>query len=208
MENNQFLKEILVMLIGGLILGASVSFGGGLFLISAVSFIVIIGFNSFAKKAAGYLLEIGVEIKFWSWYQYGFRKASHFKKPVPMIWLPAALSFLSEGYFWWLGILEFDVAPKAERASRRHGLYRFTEVTEWHVAWIAICGIIMNLILGFAGYLIGLEYFAKLNIYYSLWSLIPLSGLDGSKIFFSNRKLWAVSAVIVGVLTLWAMSIV
>ncbi|MFA5061177.1 MAG: hypothetical protein WC494_02590 [Candidatus Pacearchaeota archaeon] len=209
MESKRFFKEILIVIIGCIFLGASVSFGNnGLFLASVVSFLIIMSSNSLTKKVVGYFLEIGVEIRFWSWYQYGFRKASHFKKPVPMIWLPVVLSFLSKGYFWWLGILEFDVIPKAERVSRRHGLYRFTEVTEWHIAWIALFGIIINLILGFVGYLVGFEYFAKLSIYYSLWSLIPLSSLDGSKIFFSSRKVWAIATVIVGILTLWAMAIV
>jgi hypothetical protein len=209
MGSKQFFKEFLIILVAGIFLGGSVSFGNReLFLASVISFIVIMGSNSITKKILGYFLEVSVEIRFWSWYQYGFRKASHFKKPVPMIWLPVVLSFLSRGYFWWLGVLEFDVASKAERVSRRHGLYRFTEVTEWHIAWIAIFGIITNLILGFIGYLIGFEYFAKFSIYYSLWSLIPLSSLDGSKIFFSSRKVWAVAAVVVGVLTLWAMAIV
>jgi hypothetical protein len=209
MEFNQNLKEIVIVLFAVIILGVSVSFWDiSLLSVSLVSFLIIIGSNVITKKITGYFLEIGVDIKFWEWYQYGFRQASHFKKPVPMLWLPMVLSFFSRGYLWWLGILEFDVSPKVERASRRHGLYRFTEVTEWHVAWIAIWGIVVNIILGIIGYVAGFEIFAKLSIYYSAWAIIPLSSLDGSKIFFSSRKLWVVVSVIVLILTFWVMTIV
>ncbi len=209
MEFKQFVRESLVILFAVIILGVSVSFGNSsLFWVYLVSFLVIITSNVIVKKIAGYLLEIGVDIKFWTFYQYGFRQSSHFKKPVPMLWLSMILSFFSRGYLWWLAILEFDVSPKVERVARRHGLYRFTEVTEWHIAWIAIWGIIINIILGIIGYVAGFETFAKLSIYYSAWSIIPLSSLDGSKIFFSSRKLWVVVSVIVLALTFWAMMIV
>ncbi|MDP2947587.1 MAG: hypothetical protein Q8N88_05725, partial [Nanoarchaeota archaeon] len=151
---------------------------------------------------------IAVKIKWWSVYQYGFRKDSHFKRHLPMFWLPLIISLISRGYLWWLAILEFDVTSKVERVSKKHGLYRFAEVTEWHVAGIAVAGIITNLVLAIIGYIIGFEKFAELGIYYTAWLMLPLSGLDGSKIFFASRKLWASTAIIVGIITAWAIVVV
>jgi hypothetical protein len=209
METKEFSKEIFVIVLASIILAIVVSFTNNKLIYStAICFLIIILANTFVKKLIGSLLEIGVKIKFWSWHQYGFRKDSHFKSPVPMVWFPLIISLFTRGALWWLAILEFDVYPKTERVSRRHGLYRFTEVTEWHIAWIAIWGIITNLVLAVVGYLAGFELFARLSIYYTVWSIIPLSSLDGSKIFFSSRYLWATIAVIVAIFLGWGLLIV
>jgi hypothetical protein len=209
MEINENIKEIIIVVLASLILALTVSFQDTAILYSAsIIFFIIISSNLIAKKIAGYFFEIKTKIKFWSLYQYGFKKGSHFKMPLPMAWLPLILSLLTKGLFWWLAILEFDVQSKAERASKRHGLYRYTQVTEWHIAWIAVWGIITNIVLAFIGYLAGYELFAKLSIYFSLWSIIPLSSLDGSKIFFSNRVLWTTIFAILLILFGWALIIV
>jgi len=209
METKEFSKELFVIILASIILAIVVSFTNNKLIYSAtLCFLIIISANTFIKKIIGSFLEIGVKIKFWSWHQYGFRKDSHFKNPVPMVWFPLILSLFTKGVLWWLAMLEFDVYPKTERVSRRHGLYRFTEVTEWHIAWIAIWGIIANLVLAVVGYLAGFELFARLSIYYTAWSIIPLSSLDGSKIFFSSRYLWATITVIVAVFLGWSLLIV
>ena len=200
-----FGKEILVIIIAAIILGLSVSFlDVSLLLISTISFIIIIGANVAVKKIYAYSLEADTKTKFWEWYQYGFPRAAHFKKPLPMMWLPLVLSLISKGFFWWLAILEFDVKPRVERVSRRHGLYRFSEITDWHVALIASVGIVINLILAIIGYIVAswlpaAEQFATLSIYFAAWSIIPLGSLDGSKIFFGSRALWFTLLVIVGI---------
>ena len=70
-------------------------------------------------------------------------------------------------------------------------------MTDWHIALIAVAGIIINLIAAIIGYVAGFETFAKLNIWFAAWALIPLSSLDGSKIFFGSRPLWFTMLVIV-----------
>jgi len=199
MDIKENAKELFVVVLAAVILALAVSFTNTpLLLITIVYFLIIIGSNVLTKKAVGYLFETKVQIKFWSWYQWGFRKDSHFKKPVPMAWLPLILALFTKGIFWWFAILEFDVAAKTERVSKRHGLYRFTEVTEKHIGMIATWGIVVNFILAIIGYLVGFEMFAKLSIFYIAWSIIPLSSLDGSKILFSNRGLWiALFAIII-----------
>jgi hypothetical protein len=117
------------------------------------------------------------------------------------------LSLFTKGAFWWLAILEFDVSPKPERSSRRHGLYRFTEVTEWHMAWIVIWGIIANVALAIGGYILNFELFTKVSLYYAVWSIIPLSSLDGTKILFASRKLWMFLFTIILLLFIWSQAI-
>lgn len=199
------IKEILVILISAIILGAIWTYPGksGSMLMFMVFFLIIIGANVLVKKYIAYLFETDLRTKFWSIYQYHFKKGAHFRAPVYMIWLPIFLSLISKGFIKWIPLLEFDISPRIERVARRHeGMYRFTEIVEWHVALIVMWGILTNLALAIIGYLLGGslpggETFARLNIYYALWSLLPISGLDGTKMFFGSRVLWFSFSVIV-----------
>lgn len=198
MEFQENIKEITIILISALILGAvwiypkSIS---NLYLLSFF-FLIIIATNILAKKYIAYKFEVNLKTKFWSVFHYGFKKGSHFRTPVYMLWFPILLGLISRGLIKWLPLLEFDFSPRIERVARRHeGVYRFTEVIEWHMALIVMWGLIANLALAiigyiFAGYLPQGELFAKLNIYYCLWNLLPISNLDGSKMFFGSRPLW------------------
>ncbi|MFH1238336.1 MAG: hypothetical protein ABIH79_00315 [archaeon] len=208
MDIKEIGTEIFILVLAAIILAISVALKDSSIMYAAtISFIIIIGANILIKKIIGYLFEIDVKTKFWSWYQYGFRKDAHFKKPIPMVWLPLLLSLITKGFVQWLAILEFDVTPKTERVAKRHGLYRFTQITEWHIAWIATWGIIVNFILAIIGYIAGFELFAKLSIYFIAWSIIPLSGLDGAKIFFSSRGLWITLFTIIIIVLGWGLII-
>ena len=209
MDAKENAKEILIIVLASIILALTVAFKDRtLFYAAAISFLIILATNVFIKKSVGYYLETKVKTKFWSIYQYWFRKDMHFKKPLPMLWLPLILTLFTRGFFLWLGVLEFDVEAKTERVSRRHGLYRFTQVTEWHMAWIVVWAIIANFILAIIGYIAGFELFAKLSIYFIAWSTIPIPGLDGSKIFFSSRILWAITFTIAIITLAWAFTII
>jgi len=209
MEIKKSLTEIFIIVLAALVLAISVSFNNtSIAYVAGISFLIIIGANVLIKKIVGYFLEINVRIKFWSWYQYGLRKDSHFKKPVPMVWIPLLVSLLTKGLFWWLAILEFDIAPKTERVARKHGLYRFTQVTEWHIAWIAAWGVILNFVLGIIGYIAGFELFARLSIYFAAWSIVPLANLDGAKIFFSRRGLWITLFIATIIILGWGLTVI
>ena len=179
-----------------------------IFYVALISFLTIIGVNVLVKKIVGYNLETAVKTKFLSWSQYGLRTDMHFKKPIPMLWLPLILVLFTKGFFLWLGILEFDIVAKTERVSRRHGLYRFTEVTEWHMALITTWALAANLLFAIAGYIIGFEFFAKFSIYFIAWSTIPIAGLDGSKIFYASRPLWIVVFTIAMLLLFLVLTII
>jgi len=199
---------MITILLASIILALATSFKNiEIFYISTLYFLIIISANILTKKIVGFHFETDVKTKFWTWYQFGFRKDMHFKSPIPMAWLPLLTALFSKGFIFWLGILEFDIKAKTERVAKRHGLYRFTEVTEWHIAWIAIWGIITNLILAIIGYIIGLETFAILSIYFIAWSIVPIGRLDGSKIFYANKALWTAIFIITIIILSWGLLI-
>lgn len=194
---SKLIREVFIIFVASIILAVSVSmFNPNLFLYALVSFFIIIGLNVLTKKIFGYFVETDVKTRFWSVYYYWFGKKDHFKKPLIMAWLPLVLSIVSRGVFWWFAILSFDVSVRPERVARRHGLYRFTEVTEWHIALIAMSGIITNVFLSIIGYILDFNLFAKLSIVYAFWSIIPISDLDGAKILFGSKGLWVFILII------------
>lgn len=201
-------KELMTIILATIILALAASFKDtSTFYPAALSFLIIISVNILAKKAIGFHFETFVKTKFWTLQQYGFRKDSRFKTPIPMAWLPLLLALFTKGYLLWFGILEFDIKAKAERVAKRHGIYRFTEVTEWHMALIAMWGLIANLVFAIAGYILGFELFAKLSIYFMAWSVIPIGRLDGAKIFYASRGLWITIFTIAVIVLGWGLII-
>jgi hypothetical protein len=193
-------KEIITIITITIILGFSISLmrTPTLFLYTSLSILIILIINTIAKKISGYYFETEVEVKFWEIQRYGWRPGQHLKKPFPIgAFLPVIIAFLSLGYFKWMASLIFDVKPKIYRAAKRHGLYSFSEMTEYHLGLIAASGILANLIFAIIGYLIGFTEFAKLNIYYAFFNILPISNLDGNKIFFGSLILWSFLASII-----------
>ncbi len=208
METKEYWKEIATIVLAAIILGITVSFKNSkIFYAATLSFLIILIINVAMKKIVGYMLETDVKTKFWTLHQYGLRKDMHFKKPIPMAWLPLLLVLFTKGLFLWLGILEFDVTAKTERVSKRHGLYRFTQITEHHMAWIAMWGIILNLIFAIGAYILGFELFTKLSIYFIAWSVIPIGRLDGSKILYGGKIKWGIFFTSAMLLLIWALTI-
>ena len=210
MKTPEWFTEITTIVLASIILAVTYSFRNTrLFIWAGISFLIIITLNVLAKKIIAYNFEAKARIKFWGWFQFGFGKKAHFKKPLPMLWLPLVLSFFTKGLLnFWFGILEFDIKPKTERVSRRHGLYRFSEMTDWHIALIVAAGIVINLIASIVGYVAGFETFARLSIWFAAWSLIPISSLDGSKLFFGSRALWFTMLVIVGIFLGYSLAVI
>jgi|SRR5271157_291513 len=195
--------EIISILIATIIIAFSISlFLNGIvaFLWTLLAVFIVILINVVTKKIAGFYFESDVEIKMWEINYFGFKKHQHFKKPFPIGAFAPLISkiilFPING-FAWMASLIFDVKPRVTRAARRHGLYSFSGMTEEHLAYIASAGIIINLIAAVVGYLIGFTEFSKLSIYFSLFNLLPLSSLDGNKIFFGKIVLWSLLACLV-----------
>jgi len=97
MDIKENLKEILIIILASLILALTIAFKDrSLFQTAAISFLIILSINIIIKKSIGYYLEINVKTKFWSIYHFWFRKDTHFKKPLPMIWLPLILTLFTK----------------------------------------------------------------------------------------------------------------
>ncbi len=170
-----------------------------LFLYTLLFVFIAILINSLAKKVAAYFFESEIEIRLWEFKRYGYKARQKTKTPFPAGLLIPLISkiilFPFQGLVW-MASLVFDVKPKSWRVAKRHGYYSFSEMTEDHIGYIAAAGIILNLIVAVIGYLIGFPLLSKINIYLAFFNMIPLSDLDGNKIFFGNLALWNVLALI------------
>jgi len=199
--------EIISLFISILILGFVISLiaSWSAFLYACLFIFLILMINVLAKKITSYYLDSEIRIKIWEFQRYGFRPHQHLKKPFPIgIFLPIIMKVLTMGVFNWIITLTFDVKAKAYRAAKRHGKFAFAEMSDFHLALIAIFGIIANLIFGVIGYLIGFPDFAKLNFYFAFLSMIPLSDLDGTKIFFGSKWSWIILTLISAVAAMFA----
>tara|TARA_B100000315_G_C14401698_1_gene506776 strand:- start:18 stop:644 length:627 start_codon:yes stop_codon:yes gene_type:complete len=193
-------KELSAIGIITLILAFVFSFTGTVdtFFYFLVMIFFVIMLNIFSKKISSYYLDSEIEVKFWEIKRFGFKPNRHFKRAFPSgILFPLITAAASLGYFIWMASLVFDVKPKVYRAAKRFGLYSFSEMAEWHIGLIAASGVLINLIFGVLGYFIGFSDFARLNIYYAFFNMIPLSDLDGNKIFFGSFVLWSFLAALV-----------
>lgn len=197
-------KETAAILAVVLILAFGFSFLKPLGILTSTfaSVLLMVGLNVIAKKISAFYLDSEIEMKIWEVQTFGFKPEKHFKTPIPMGGiLPVVTAIISLRHFIWMASLVFDVTPKVYKAAKRHGLYTFSEMTESQIGLIAASGIAANLLLGILGYLIGFPEFARLNIYYAFFNILPLSDLDGNKIFFGNLVLWSflASLVLIGI---------
>jgi Zn-dependent protease len=192
-------KEFAILAVSVLFLAFGASFLKGWveFSLAILAMIVIIGANVSAKKITAYFYESELEIKFWEIQQYGIKPQQHFKKPFPLgLLLALLIPLFSFGKFIWFALLAFDIRARVYRAAKRHGLYSFSEMTEYHIAVIAATGMLANLILALIGYVLGFSEFARWNVYYMAFNMLPFSELDGNKILFGNFILWCFLAAL------------
>ena len=197
-------KELIAVSIAVVVITISISLieTWQVFVYTLLAILLVIGINISAKKAMSYYLDSEIEIKLWEIKRYGFKPEKEFKKPFPAgIFFPIIFSALSFGNLMWLASLVFDVKPKIYRAAKRHGLYSFSEITEYQIGLIAAAGVVANLVFAVVGYLIGWPIFSSLNVWLAFFNIIPVSNLDGNKIFFGNLVLWSflASIVLIGV---------
>jgi Zn-dependent protease len=200
------LKEIVTIIICSIIIAFSSTlakiFEINVFLYALLAVFILILVNSLIKKLVAYFLESEIEIDIWSFRRWGYKRGQSFKKGFPagaFFPLLSKIILFPLAGFVWMASLVFEVKAKVYHAAKRHGMYAFSEMTEWHVGLIAASGIFLNLILAFAFYFIGGDFgmvFAKFNIWFAFFNMIPISNLDGNKIFFGNIILWSFLAII------------
>ena len=168
-------------------------------LIAFIGVFLALIINILIKKVTAFYLDTEIEFKVWEFKKWGFRAHDKFKKGFPAgIFFPLIFAVLLAPLngFLWVGSMVFDVKAKKYKTAKRHGYYSFSEATENHIGGIALAGVIANLLLGLIFYLIGIPEIAKINIWFAFFNIIPISDLDGNKIFFGNYIAWAVLAII------------
>ena len=193
-------NEILAIGVITLILAFTISLlkSMEIFLYTLLTVFLVIAINIIAKKVGGFYLGTEIDVRMWEIKRYGYRKHWHFKKPFPAgAFFPIIVTAFSFGYLIWMASLVFEVKPSIYRKAKRHGLYRFSEMTEEHIGKIAAIGVLANLAFSILGYLMGYPDFARLNIYFAFFNMLPFSNLDGNKIFFGSMVLWSFLASLV-----------
>ncbi|HPD81481.1 MAG TPA: hypothetical protein PK357_00075 [Candidatus Pacearchaeota archaeon] len=200
------LKEIIIITICSIIIAfssvLSKSFEINLFLYALLAIFIIILINSLVKKIVAYFFESEIEIDIWSFKKWGYKRGQSFKKGFPagaFFPLLSKIILFPLAGFVWMASLVFEVKAKVYHAAKRHGMYSFSEMTEWQVGIIAASGIFVNLVLAVIFYFVGGEFgmiFAKFNIWFAFFNMIPISNLDGNKVFFGNYVLWSFLAII------------
>jgi Zn-dependent protease len=210
-------QEIISIIVASLVLAVSMSFAtefSGMFLFFT-SILFVILFNFLAKKIAASIYDTKITIRIWEVSRFGFRPSQKTKNPLLMgLIAPLITGVISTGTFVWLNSLVFDVKTEVHRVTKKYGFRTktqgvkyFTEITNFHIGLIAIWGILANILFGILGILIGFPLFAKLNFYYAFFNLIPLSDLDGNKVYFGSIYLWYVLLAVCTILTIYATTI-
>ncbi len=193
------LNEIYIVILMTVIFAVAFSFlkTTQFFIYALISIFLVITINIIFKKIAAFYFDSQIDIRLWDFKRYGFRKHAYFKKPFPAgIFFPLIISAITFGNILWMASFVFDVKPKKYRAAKRFGLYSFSEMTELHIGYIAAIGVVANLIFAILGYVLGFPDFARLNIYFAFFNMIPLSNLDGNKIYFGSLVLWSFLTVL------------
>lgn len=164
-----------------------------------ISFIII-GVSVISKKITAKKLDLFVEIKPWTFQRYGITRESYFKNPIPIgLILPIILGFLSQGKIKFLAFLEFKTTARVSKVTKRNSLKKYSSVMEWDDALLGFYSMLGVLILGIIASLLGTIFFkdlAKYALIYSISNLIPISSLEGTKIFFGSRPLYVFSWII------------
>lgn len=204
-------KEIITLFIVTLVLGFTLSLKSNLqniLMMFGLVFLILI-INTFAKKIAAYYLDSEIEISPWEIHRYGLfhffnfspfktHPVKKFQRPLPIgLILPLITAVLTIGNLVWMASTTFDIKKKVYRAAKRYGLYTFSEVTEYHIGIVAMVGILANLFFAFIGYLMGWTDFSQLNILFAFFNSIPISNLDGNKVFFGSIVMWAFTMAMV-----------
>lgn len=187
---------IIAILIGGFVIGLSSSLRPSLIGLLWASIIILV--SVIAKKIAAPFYSLEIEHRSWSWRRWGWYERSEFKKPIPLgIILPFFLSVLSLGIIKPLTLLQFDAENFTKRrVLRKRGTYRYSEINESDLAFTAAWGFWALILLAIIGFFLKQPEITKYSIYYGIWNLLPISNLDGTKIFFGSLISWILLVIV------------
>ncbi len=150
------------------------------------------------------------EYQLWQIKKYGITKSAKFpikifNKKIKSIYigiiLPLITVFLSIGYIK----LMITGTSQAKEVILKRVSKKYARITEFETAIIALAGPMTYILLALifkSLSLPGFEPFIEMNYLLALYSMIPLSKLDGAKIFFGSLPLYVFSAIFIIVSTI------
>ena len=157
-----------------------------------------------AKKHA-----LRIEHTVWKFSRYWYYESSYLKKPFPIgLLLPFCMGFFSLGYIQPFTFLQFESENISSiRLLKARGYKRALRkefIHEADLANTAAAGFYALTILALLGYVLlkaniplGFDL-AKFAFAYNLWNLVPISNLDGTKLFFGSTIQWTLILILNG----------
>ncbi len=149
-----------------------------------------------AQKLIAKRFNVDVEYRIWNIKKIWFTNDLNFKLPIGII-LALILIFLTNGVFIFLAVGSFAVI----RTHVAHKIGRiFPRLTDVELGKIAVVGPLTAIILVFIFttlklFNIDFGVFTTMNLLLALYNMIPLSHLDGLKVFIASRTLFVLTAI-------------
>ena len=149
-----------------------------------------------AQKLTAKRFNAQVEYRIWNIKRFWFTNELSFEVPLGLI-LALLLIFLTNGAFIFLAISSFAVVRK--HVAHKIGRI-FPRVTEIELAKIAVVGPLTSIILVLlltSLKLVNVDFgvFISMNLFLALYNMIPVSQLDGLKVYIGSRTLFVLTAV-------------
>ena len=198
-------KEIIALILSVVIMTLIIFFGSKTqtlpalirYLLLAIG---IIGFVILAKKIVAYNLDVRIINKTWEFQRYGIAEHSKFNQAIPVgLIVPLLLSLFSAGIIKFLAFLQFDSYALPTKAVKKYGIVRLSGILEWDDALIVFYSLMpllaLAIIAKFFSPIFFIE-FAKYSWIYVFCNLLPISQLDGTKLFFGSRPLFILTWII------------
>ena len=194
-------KELVSLLIAALVIGyvyalQNLSLLG--FLAMAGLALIMLFIHHLGQKFTALFYDCSIEFRLWTIRQFWLKKGGHFKFDFPAgVIIPVFLAILTLPFIVvkWLSLTTFDAIPLPARVQRK-----YAELTEFDLALIAVGGLFFNAVLAVISQAFGWNDFAMMNLCFIAFNLLPISTLDGSKIFFGSVMLWVFSVVFTAIM--------
>ena len=189
-------KELLILIISAILMALILSFYEmqlqiDKFLSFLLISIIIIFSYCISKKITAKVIDLEIEYKFWELKRYWFSAYAYLKKPIPMgLIFPLLLSILSNGYIKFLAFMQYESKALPGRFAKKSG------IREWDDALLVFYSVLPLLILSLVANYIGGDFFynlAKYSLFFIISNMIPISKLDGTRIFFGSKPLFIFS---------------
>jgi len=208
--------EIISVAVAVLLMAVIISFVGGVFspsvlFSSLVISAIVIGISVCSKNLEAGHLDISLTHKTWEFQRYGIIKQSKFKNPAPVgLFVPPLLALISSamsigGVVKFLALLQFESKALPSKAAKKYGLRRYSGIMEWDDALIVFYSaaplMLLAVIANAFSSAVFLQDLAKYSMIYVISNLLPISKLDGTKLFFGSRPLFIFSWILVVVVS-------